>query len=127
MSEPTLFDLDPVPPPEPAPRLGADARRTLRRAQAMASGLHPLSLLHGITLRLHPAAPPAGDRKAPGPRCGNCLFSGVNGWGYIKCTRGRTGEICTPSYRSGPYETHGGATDLRAWWPACDRWEARDA
>lgn len=126
MSEPTLFDMDPVPAAaeEPKPRLGTDASRTIRQAQAMANGRHPLALVHGAPLRLHPDAPQVGDRKAPGPRCGTCIFSGRNGWGYIKCSRGQSGEIGTPSFRRGPYETHGAATDIRAWWPACTFFEA---
>jgi hypothetical protein len=124
MAEPTLFDMVPVPAAEPEPKLGTDARRTLRQAQAMANGRHPLGLVHGTPIRLHPDAPPVEDRKAPGPRCGGCAFIERNAWGYLKCIRGQSGEIGTPSFRRGPYETHGGATDLRAWWPGCERWEA---
>jgi hypothetical protein len=104
------------------PKLSAGRRRTIRQERALANGSHPLSLLGGF-LRLHPDAPPADDRKAPGPRCGGCLYIERNAWDYLKCTRGRSGEICTPSFRRGPYETHGPATEIRAWWPGCDRWE----
>lgn len=117
----TLFDMEPVAPREPEPKLSADARRTLRQAQVMDRGRHPLSLA-GPCLRLHPDAPPPGDRKAPGPRCGTCAFlQRQEKW--LKCTRGRSGEIYTPSFRSGPYETRGAATDMRAWWPGCERWQ----
>ena len=122
MDELTLFDCGPA--PDPGPKLGADARRTLRQAAAMKMGSHPLALL-GSHLRLHPDAPPADDRNAPGPRCGGCAFIVKNERDYLKCTWGRSGEICTPSFRSGPYETHGGGSDLRAWWPGCDRFEER--
>ena len=122
-----LFDMQGT-APAPDEKISPDRRRTLRQLQVMNGGLHPLSLLRGgTTLRLHHGAPPVDDRKAPGPRCGNCAFSEDNGFGYIKCTRGRTGEICTPSFRRGPYETHGDATTIRAWWPGCERWEARNA
>jgi hypothetical protein len=124
MTEAMLFDLEPLPLPDPGPALSPDRRRTLRQAQALASGRHPLALVHGAPLRLHPDAPPAEDRKAPGPRCGDCIFI-VRKEQWLKCTRGRSGEMGTPTFRSGPYETHGAATDLRAWWPACERWEAR--
>ena len=128
MGEPTLFDgfeVPGTPPAAPERKRGTDAQRTIRQRQALENRLHPLSLLHGLTLRLHPDAPPVADKKADGPRCGGCQFAVKNGWGYIKCTRGRTGEIGTKSFRRGPFETHGGATDLRAWWPGCERWEAR--
>jgi hypothetical protein len=117
-----LFDLGA--PPEPAPRLGEAARRTLRQALALERGNHPLALL-GSPLRLHPEAPPPGDKKAPGPRCGSCLLALKNEFGYLKCTQGRSGEIFTPSFRGGPYETRGRASDLRYWFPACERWEVR--
>lgn len=119
-----LFDLEAAAAPEPDRRLGPDARRTIRRAQAMAHGSHPLVLLGGH-LRLHADAPPADDRAAPGPRCGNCALAVVNAFDYLKCTVGRSGEIGTPSFRRGPYETHGTASDLRYWWPGCERWQAR--
>lgn len=124
MSELTLFDMAAADSPKPAERLSDTRRRTLRQAQAMARGSHPLALL-GSPLRLHLDAPPVDDRKAPGPRCGGCAFIVRNEREYLKCTRGRSGEICTPSFRSGPYETHGPSSDLRAWWPACQRFEER--
>jgi len=120
----TLFDLGDAPGPGPGPKLGPDARRTLRQRVAMEHGSHPLSLL-GAHLGLHPGAPPVDDRKAPGPRCGGCAFSVRNERGFLKCTRGRSGEICTPSFRSGPYETHGAGSDLKLWFPACTYWEER--
>jgi hypothetical protein len=126
MSGETLFDMDSGGAGEPAEKLSDGRRRTLRQAQAMEHGSHPLALL-GTHLRLHPDAPPAGDRKAPGPRCGGCAFIERNERDYLKCTRGRSGEICTPSFRSGPYETHGGATDLRAFWPGCEFWKPAGA
>ena len=124
MADLTLFDMDPVAPREPEPKLSTDRRRTLRQKAALEHGRHPLALL-GAPLRLHPDAAPADDRKAPGLRCGGCAFIERNAWDYLKCIRGRSGEIGTPSFRRGPYETHGPATELRAWWSACERFEAR--
>ena len=105
--EPTLFDAEPYQVAS-APALGADGRRTLRQADVLATGYHPVS-----RLKLHPDAPPVEDRAAPGPRCGDCahLFRKVMGSTYLKC---------------GPNATGGAATDLRAWWPACAAWKAAD-
>lgn len=97
-----LFDAEPY-QVAPGPKLGEDALRTQRAIASLAAGRHPVS-----RLVLHPDAPPVGDRKAPGPRCGTCahLFRKVLGSGstYLKCGENATG---------------GPATDLRAWWPAC--------
>lgn len=124
MGELTLFDMgDTAPEPE---KLSDGRRRTQRQMTAMEHGSHPLALL-GAHLRLHPDAPPVGDRKAPGPRCGGCAFIQRNERGYPKCTRGRSGEICTPSFRSGPYETHGAGSDLKLWFPACEGFKEREA
>jgi hypothetical protein len=116
VSTPALFGMDPA-APEPE-RESADRRRTKRQLAILAAGRHPLSLLPWTQpVRLHPDAPPAGDRKAPGPRCGTCRF--IEPWGahgFLKCLRGQ----------NAPYATHGAATDLRRWWPACEHWEASD-
>jgi hypothetical protein len=103
-----LFDAEPY-QVTPAPELGVDARRTLRQLEVLATGYHPVS-----RLKLHPDAPPAQDRRASGPRCGDCahLFRKVKGSTYLKCGENATG---------------GPATDLRAWWPACAAWKAVDA
>lgn len=97
--DPGLFPAEPF--KVDGVELGEDARRTHRAAAALAAGRHPVS-----RLPLHPEAPPVGDRKAPGPRCGTCthLFRRVQGNTYLKCGQNATG---------------GPATDLRAWWPAC--------
>lgn len=108
-----LFDLDTqalpglqLPPPERT--LSPDARRTLRNAATLAAGRHPLGT------RLHRDAAPADDRKAEGLRCGSCIHAfrkgGVAG-NYTKC-RAHT-------------VTGGPGTDIRLYWPACERWEAK--
>lgn len=113
MSADQLFELgegDHRPPVEPQPKLSTDRRRTLRQKQALVAGKHPTSLYFGRTVRLHPDAAPAEDRKAEGLRCGGCALLSKNGWGYLKC--------------SNVGESHGPATDMRAWWPACVNHEA---
>jgi hypothetical protein len=79
--------------------LSPDRRRTLRQKDEVANGRHPLGL-----------APLAGN----GRTCGDCVHrvlvdGGNRAW--PKCDAGA--------------RTHGGATDCRAWWPACTRYEAK--
>ena len=117
-----LFDMDPVPQPEPEPPVSATVRRTRRQAAMLARDVHPLASPLGYPLRLHAEAAPAGDRQAPGRRCGNCRFRQVLGHhdrSYPKCmtpglASGETYEMLGP-----PRVSHGAATDVRAWWPAC--------
>jgi hypothetical protein len=118
VSQLTLFDMEPAAPPDPGKPLGRDARRTVRRARGLASGVHPVGLCFGFLLRLHEDAPPPDDRTAAGPRCGNCVHADGNEFGYLKCMRGRQDG------QRAPYDTHGTASDLRAWWPACIHWQS---
>lgn len=122
MTEP-LFDIDPartVPGPEPEPDpnagLSADRKRTKRQRAQLAKGRHPIT---GYTL--HPEAAPGDDRAAPGRRCGDCVFREQMGYHrrtYAKCV------LPGPSGGT-PYVTHGAGTDVRAWWPGCQRHEHR--
>jgi hypothetical protein len=70
VNEPTLFDMDAAPRPAPAEKLSADRRRTIRSAECIANGAHPLTLIAqpGRMLRLHPDAPR--NREKEGTRCG---------------------------------------------------------
>lgn len=132
MSDDTLFHVEPVPLPEPAEKLSTERRRALRQLTALRAGTHPLGMLPKILpghLSLHPDAPPADDRDATGPRCGNCRFRRTLGYHnrtYGKCVHpGSRGadeiEVAGP-----PRVTHGAATDVRAWWPGCRDWEPGD-
>ena len=115
MSDDALFHVEPVPLPEPAEVLSGDRRRTLRQADAIARGRHPLELALGSPLRLHAEAAPADDRTAPGLRCGTCRFRELLGYHdhkHAKC-------LFSSTDRRWPRVTHGAATDVRAWWPAC--------
>lgn len=112
MTDLGLFDLPPgatLPSAEPTEKLSADQRRTLARLAALHNGRHPLGG------KLHPDAPDADDKTAPGPRCGSCAHlcrqSGVSG-NYLKC------DVHVI--------TRGPSTDVRAWWPACIKYEAAD-
>ena len=112
-----LFDAEPV-QPDPLPRESAGVRRTKRQAALLATGRHPLSSPLRISLWLHAEAAPAGDRAAPGRRCGNCLWRrpGL----YAKCI--------LPGPGGGPplRVSHSAATDLRSWWPGCTDHDWRD-
>lgn len=123
MTEAALFDAEPytVTPVEPGEKLSAGRRLTLRQAADLAKGRHPLT-----GGRLHADAAPAGDRSAPGTRCGGCRFREVIGYhnrAYAKClwpdTDGDLNELSRV--------THGPATDCRQWWPACSDWQSREA
>lgn len=92
-----LFDLPAVDAP---PKLGADARRTIRRNATIAAGRHP-------TTRL-PLLADSTDT------CGTCAHARCFGHGkrtYWKC------ELVEM--------THGPATDIRLKWPACTGWADR--
>lgn len=96
---PGFETLVPLDPPEP---LSPDRRRTQRQAEAIATGVHPLSSPLQKYLPLHTDS----ERK-----CGNCAFRKLLG-GYL-----RTYPKCVVD---GPTRiSHGAATDIRAWWPAC--------
>jgi hypothetical protein len=120
MPEPTLFDVEPLPAAEPAPKLSADARRAIRQREAITAGWHPLGLSPNVRhLKLHADAARVTHPgvEAEGLRCGSCRYRiqfGHHNRAYAKCTWGGK-----------PYQrlTHGPGTDVRAWWPACIDYE----
>jgi hypothetical protein len=115
-----LFDPSPYLVPQaggtPREQLSPDRRRTVRQATQLAAGVHPLT--HGP---LHKDAAPHDDRQALGARCGSCRFRvpGV----YPKCHWPNAGDfhIAVALVRV----THGPATDVRGWWPACSDYQAK--
>lgn len=115
MSDPELFHVD-----EPEREVLSPARRRIQRQdEHLALGLHPLSAALTIHLKLHDDAAPAGDRAAPGHRCGECVYREIPArevsGRYPKCSYGGRWERAT----SGP------GTDVRAWWPACQNFERK--
>jgi hypothetical protein len=123
-----LFDMEPAPgaapapPPAAADPVSAGRKLLARQGKQLTDGWHPLS-----GGRLHPDAAPADDRAAPGLRCGSCryrelIYGGQNA--YPKCTVGAK-RTADGHPLSGPRITHGAATDVRAWWPACRDYEPR--
>lgn len=111
---PPMFDLDPIPgPPKPGRRpegVSAGQWLTIRQRTAIEQGQHPLT-----KLPLHPLAPAdaqPSDRGRP-HTCGDCAHRLILHWHdgtYAKCDVAGL--------------THSAATDCRAWWPGCTRWEA---
>jgi hypothetical protein len=104
--------LFPEPPRTATPTTGADdlsadQRRTARRRDLLAQGIHPLA-----GTALHPDAPRVTERGQPGdgPRCGGCAHLDKHG-DWHKCD-------LIP-------RTNGAGTDARRWWPACTRWEPK--
>lgn len=101
------------------------ARRRLRQNLAMHNRRHPLLAIMGVTNQaLHGSVTvevelPIMDRRptVTGPTCGDCRFRIMQGAAsdrdYPKC------------FGFDGLNTHGESTDVRAWWPACHRFEKR--
>jgi hypothetical protein len=103
-----------MPEPSPAferPKRSAGQRMTERQAQDVRQGRHPLT-----GGRLHDRADTTARKSDPtglSYRCGSCTHRvslNHHGEHWPKC------DLSTI--------THGQASDCRAWWPACPRWEA---
>ena len=117
-STPTSEDValfpgfDPPPALDEPEKLSADRRRTLRQASLVAAGVHPLTgnAIHPYASR--DAAPGGGLRKPL--TCGGCAHLDGNGWGYLKCYLPGPNGKPIPALMS-----HGPASDIRRWWPAC--------
>lgn len=110
-----LFDVEQTSPVE-SPALSADRKRTQRQKRDVDDGYHPLlTVLYGRypETRIH-------ERGADGEpyTCGSCAFRELLSY------RNRKFAKCVMS--DGARITHGAATDVRAWWPACRDWEPGD-
>lgn len=83
--------------PEPVEELSAGRRLTIRQHDDVERGVHPLM-----------RGPLHADPEAT---CGSCVHRIHRGHssGYPKC------DLTTMS--------HSAASDVRAWWPACPKWE----
>lgn len=113
-----LFDLPDGATLPAGEELSAGGRRRVRQAEAVANGVHPLALvIRGV--RMHPDADrtaTSSDRPNLPLRCGSCWHRFINRLGnaYPKCGF------------SASRVSHGAATDIRSWWPACDQYSAGD-
>lgn len=126
MSDALFGDEDPVAARLADPKLSAQQRRTTRQTRLLQLDQHPLGLALRWPLGLHAEAAPADDRDAPGRRCGNCAFRQLITWHnstYPKCLYGLPEG---GGWGAAPRATHGGGTDVRAWWPGCRDHEYED-
>jgi hypothetical protein len=129
-SDEALFPgYEPPAAEQPEEPLSAGQRLTRRQQRDVTNGVHPLTRgpLHpeATTRRHGPIAghdPDTchGDVPCSGPRdpftCGSCLHRDPHG--FPKC------DLPGPTGRPIPERhTHGPATDVRAWWPACPDYE----
>jgi hypothetical protein len=114
MSSDQLFEMS-EPAADPTEGMSAQRKLTHRQAARLAQGLHPLSITNGH-IGLHPDAAPAATRTTDGLRCRTCTHLVHEGpHSYIKCGFGNGVRI-----------SHGPATDVRLYWPACVDYEAAD-
>jgi hypothetical protein len=135
-----LFDAGPYvveqPELEPATKVSPDRRRTIRQAAAIARGGHPLALAF-TTIRMHPDADRSASRtdrlvRSIPLRCGSCRFrqlfdSGEHSGTFWKCMyRNDNPTDSRPDVDPFPRVSFSGATDVRAWWPACTDYTAGD-
>lgn len=126
MSE-TLFEgwepEERTPRPSEDMTLSAGRRLTLRQAEMIEDGIHPLTRgrLHNLASRARDAEAPKADPFT----CGSCWFREVVKYhdrSYAKCYFGVTNED-----RRAPRVSNGPATDVRAWWPACPDYSPGDS
>lgn len=95
MTDLELFHVD-QPTAEPVEQLSADRRRTIRQKADVERGIHPLT---------------RGKARPDLGTCGDCAHRLASERRYPKCELGPN--------------TRGAFTDVRAWWPACHRFEAK--
>lgn len=109
--------------------LSADQRRTLRQAEDVATGRHPLTggPLHPLASRHRDAGAPKSDPFT----CGSCYFRSVeqyHGRSYPKCWLPNPNVGAgAPSTRIYDRVSHSASSDVRAWWPACPDYRPGDA
>lgn len=131
--QPSLFDD--IPYRKPVAQWTPQQRQRARQQAQLDAGLHPLTVIlpANQALRLHPQAAPAGDPKAPGLRCGSCTWRRMVHWhnrDWPKCLYSLGGDPAHPRLvdavrATGSRISHGTATDVRTWWPACADFQPR--
>ncbi|HEY9264592.1 MAG TPA: hypothetical protein VIQ11_08325 [Mycobacterium sp.] len=123
---PLFPGFEPPEKPEHNPSLSAGQRLTLRQAADISVGRHPLTggTLHELASRHRDSASPKKDPFT----CGSCYFRSselYHNTSYPKCWLPAPGSSADkPRYTR---VTHGPATDVRAWWPACPDYSPGDS
>lgn len=124
---PLFGGFDPPETSEVDPKLSAGQRLTLRQAENIAVGIHPLTRgrLHSLASRERDASAPKNDPFT----CGSCYFRTTlpyHNRTYTKCLFDprRSADDNLDRYQ---FVSHGPATDVRAWWPACPNYSPSDS
>lgn len=140
MGDPGLFSAEPYTAStttgEPVERISAGRRLTIRQADAVHRGVHPLALVRP-TIRLHPDADPKHTATAENAdsrplRCGTCRWRDQvsrSANTYPKCMWRPASDQPNEQgrHRSDPPRYSAGqATDVRGWWPGCTDWQPRE-
>lgn len=114
--------------------LSAGRRLTLRQAEMVTNGIHPLTRgpLHSLASTHRDADAPRDDPFT----CGSCYFrsaAGYHGRSYAKCflpgpnTGQEVGAGPVTVIIGYPRVAHSAASDVRAWWPACPDYSPGDS
>jgi hypothetical protein len=131
----TLPGMPEPPPPAPVgPTRSAGQRLTERLAQDVRDGRHPLTRGPLHRFASPETCTPTAARNVPFT-CGSCRFRELIRWHdntYPKCVRDLAradqdaAALADRTLDTAAYITHGTATDVRRWWPACTHYEAGD-
>ena len=118
MDDDALFEIpDGARVEKPPVERDPDKRRLQLQMEKFRAGYHPIT-----GMKLHPDAGPAQDRAAKGRRCGTCRFRVVLPYhrkSWPKCLNPGSSGADEIDVIGAPFVTHGAATDVRKWFPAC--------
>ena len=100
---------------EPVEKLSAGRRLTLRQRTQVEAGVHPLT---------------GGKTHPEWGTCGDCRFRKIvqyRSGRWPKCVWTPPGWSAEDAeMKAPPRATHGSASDVRAWWPACSDFDLGD-
>lgn len=99
---------------EPVEKLSPDRRRTMRQRAQVKAGFHPLT-----GSKTHPEWGTCGD-------CRWRVLAPHHNRTYPKCAHPLTDSGDVYEMLGPQRATHSAASDVRAWWPACDDFDRGD-